>query len=72
MNADVMAFTFFDYVWLRIDEDGNSPGVGQVIGILHKPIGYLYQVQWGVDRVGYHYEQELTKTKPQEFINHGH
>lgn len=69
MNGpDMPSFVFFDFVWLRIDEDGHSPGMGQVIGILYKPSGaVLYQVQWAHDSACYHYAEELTKTKPCAF-----
>ena len=65
---DTVKFSFFDFVWLRIDEDGESPGMGQVIGILFKPGATLYQVQWGFNTDGFHYEAELTKEKPTKFL----
>lgn len=67
-KPDVPIFNFFDFVWLRIDEDGGSPGMGQVIGILYKPSGaVLYQIQWAHDSACYHYAEELTTEKPHEF-----
>lgn len=68
---DTVKFNFFDFVWLRIDEDGESPGVGQVIGILFKPGATLYQVQWGIGRIDFHYDAELTSEKPVEFKDIG-
>lgn len=70
-QPDILAFTFFDKVWLTIDEDGSSPGVGQIIGVLYKPTCHMYQVQWGWDKAAYHYAEELTKTKPTEYSTHG-
>lgn len=64
---DTVSFNFFDFVWMVIDEDGESPGMGQVIGFLFKPGSHLIQVQWACDRMAYHYEAELTKVKPAAF-----
>lgn len=65
---DTVPFQFFDFVWMVIDEDGQSPGMGQVIGIMFKPAGTVIQVQWSCDRSAFHYPEELTKTKPVSFI----
>ena len=68
-KPDIPCFKFFDYVWLRIDEDGGSPGMGQVIGILYKPSGaVLYQVQWRYNEAAYHYAEELTIEKPSDYV----
>jgi len=64
---DTVKFNFFERVWLVIDETGEDIGVGQVIGILYKPNGVLYQVQWGLNKCEYHYAEELTGTKPNKF-----
>jgi hypothetical protein len=61
---DTLKFSFFDMVWMKIDEAGEDPGMGQVVGILFKPGASLYQVQWSSDDLQYHYEQELTDEKP--------
>lgn len=66
---DTVHFKFFDFVWMKIDKDGQSPGMGQVIGILFKPGATLYQIQWACDTLAYHYEQELTKEKPVEYAD---
>lgn len=65
--TDTVKFKFFDFVWMKIDEEGDAPGMGQVIGILFKPGATLYQVQWSSDHDAFHYEQELTKKKPAEY-----
>lgn len=65
--SDAVKFSFFDFVWMKIDEDGESPGMGQVIGIMFKPGATLYQVQWAADRTAFHYDAELTKEKPVGF-----
>ena len=69
MNViDQPTFNFFDLVWLRTDEDGEAPGVGQVIGVLYKPNStILYQVQWGIDRINFHYAEELKRENPNAF-----
>ena len=67
-QPDTVPFDFFDFVWMRIDEDGESPGMGQVIGILFKPGATLYQIQWSCDRQEYHYEAELTREKPVKYV----
>lgn len=63
---DTVKFKFFDIVRLRtaIDE---MPERGQVIGILFKPSGVLYQVQWGIQRDGMYYAEELTTELEQAF-----
>lgn len=61
---DTMGFAFFDFVWMKIDEDGDSPGMGQIIGFLFKPGAILCQVQWAASTMEFHYEAELTKEKP--------
>lgn len=66
--TDTLKYHFFDFVWLRIDEDGESPGVGQIVGILFKPGATLYQVQWAINTMDYHYEAELTNEKPAKFL----
>jgi hypothetical protein len=67
-TPDTLHFNFFERVWLQIDEDGSSPGMGQVIGILYKPTGaILYQVQWRYNEACYHYAEELSRGEPCEF-----
>lgn len=65
---DTVQFEFFDYVWMTIDEDGGSPGKGQIMGILFKPGACMYHVQWSSTDSEFHYAQELTKNKPSEFL----
>ena len=65
---DTVCYKFFDLVWLVIDEDGGSPGMGQVVGILFKPGATMYQVQWCLSHgISYHYAQELTTNKPTDY-----
>ena len=68
--TDTVKFKFFDFVWMKIDEDGDSPGKGQVIGILFRPGATLYQVQWSCDMTAFHYEAELTKKRPAEYADY--
>jgi len=66
---DTVQFHHFQFVWMRIDEDGSSPGMGQVVGILYKPNSVLYQIQWGSMSENYHYAEELTDQKPTPFTS---
>lgn len=64
---DTVEFAFFDTVWMAIDEDGEAPGRGQIIGILFKPGACMYHVQWSSSESEFHYAQELTRDRPQGF-----
>lgn len=64
---DTVQFKFFDFVWMRTDEDGASPGVGQVVGIVFRPGAVLVQVQWNPSTLNDHYQEELTNEKPVTF-----
>ena len=58
--TDTVVFSFFDTVRL-VTDTREDPCVGQVVGILFKPGATLYQVQWNVSQLEYHYAGELVR-----------